>query len=164
VEAAQTAHGTRTHWQQMTDIYKVLIHLPFKNSRYQCECQWKCKHRRAYIGLPKITATCVGWHWTFDKTLKCAVIKKLAKNYKTLPLGTAVHLVQITDHIQNWQWQRSGAASRNRRFFNVEKRSVSECLCSLLELLVCAFFHALKFVMELIFLIAISSLTHLLTC
>jgi len=49
--------------------------------------------------------------------------------------------------------------------FNVEKRSISECLCSLLAPLVCiSFFPALKFLTSLIFLIAINSLTRWLTC
>jgi len=40
--------------------------------------------------------------------------------------------------------------------FNIEKCSISECLCSLLTLLVSIFFPALKFLVVLIFLIVIN--------
>jgi len=46
------------------------------------------------------------------------------------------------------------------RLFNVEKRLISECLCSLFGNTGLCIFPKLKFLTALIFLIAINSLTH----
>ena len=88
-------------------------------------------------------------------------------------------LVQVTELIDNWQWwnllsfdvkRLKEAWIRNRNtleewccnqkvmsLFNVEKRSISESLCSLLAPLFCIIFSCLKFLTLLIFLIPINS-------